>query len=265
MKDSLTLKLIQTDLYWESKDANLGMLEEKIWQVEGDCDVIVLPEMFTTGFTMNAPPHSELMNMKTMKWMKQMALQTGALMLGSFIVRENSHYYNRLLWVEPDGQVLIYDKKHLFSMAGEHEIFSPGQQLLVAEWKGWKICPLICYDLRFPVWSRNRLNGDELLYDVLIYVANWPAARIQAWDILLKARAIENLCYTVAVNRTGTDENGILYNGHSAAIDPKGNLLGPVSETPEIISVILQKDELLRYRQKFPAHRDADDFFLKGS
>lgn len=264
MKDTLFLQLIQTDLYWESRDANLGMLEENIWQIEGECDVIVLPEMFTTGFTMNASTQSELMNMKTMKWMKQMSSQTGALMLGSYIVEEKGLYYNRLLWVEPDGKVLHYDKKHLFSMATEDKVFTAGHQLLVAEWKGWKICPLICYDLRFPVWSRNRYNGDELMYDILVYVANWPAARIQAWDVLLKARAVENLCYTVAVNRTGKDENDILYNGHSAAIDPKGNLLCPVSETPENISVSLQKDELLRYRQKFPAHLDADDFLLKG-
>lgn len=263
MKDRLFLQLIQTDLYWENRDANLGMLEENIWQIEGESDIILLPEMFTTGFTMNASTQSELMNMKTMKWMKQMALQTGALILGSYIVEEKGHYYNRLLWVEPDGKVLHYDKKHLFSMATEDKIFTAGHQLLVAEWKGWKICPLICYDLRFPVWSRNRLKDDELMYDVLIYVANWPAARIQAWDVLLKARAVENLCFTVAVNRTGSDENGILYNGHSAAIDPKGNLLGPISESPEIISVILHKDELLRYRQKFPAHLDADDFLLK--
>jgi omega-amidase len=203
--------------------------------------------------------------MKTMKWMKQMALQTGALVLGSYIVEEKGLYYNRLLWVEPDGQVLHYDKKHLFTMAGEHKIFSPGNQLLVAEWKGWKICPLICYDLRFPVWSRNRLYGDELMYDVLIYVANWPAARIRAWDVLLKARAVENLCYTAAVNRTGTDDNNIAYNGHSCAIDPKGSSICQGSEDPEILSVRLQKDELFHYRQKFPAHLDADDFSLKGS
>ncbi|HEX8040391.1 MAG TPA: nitrilase-related carbon-nitrogen hydrolase, partial [Chryseosolibacter sp.] len=203
----LKVTLIQSDLHWEDIEANLAMFEEKVWQIGNTTDVIVLPEMFTTGFTMAAQKLAEHMNMRTFKWMKQMADQTGALMLGSYIVRVHDKYFNRLLWMEPGGNFKTYDKRHLFRMAGENKVYSPGESLLIGTWKGWRICPLVCYDLRFPVWSRNRWDArnHRLNYDLLVYVANWPTTRIGAWDILLRARAIENLSYAVGVNRIGQD------------------------------------------------------------
>ena len=203
------------------------MFEEKIWQIKRVTDVIVLPEMFTTGFTMAAAKMAEHMNMRTFKWMKQMADQTGALILGSYIVTVHDRYYNRLLWMEPGGNFKTYDKRHLFRMANEHKTYSQGESLLISSWKGWRICPLVCYDLRFPVWSRNRWDATAKRpsYDVAVYVANWPTARIDAWNTLLKARAIENLSYVVGVNRVGQDGNGIEYNGHSSVISPKGEVI----------------------------------------
>ena len=218
----LSVTLIQADLHWQNPTANLAMLEEKIWEIVDKTDLIILPEMFTTGFTMEAPAYAEPMNFTTMKWMKQQAAQTGAVVTGSCIIKEKGHYFNRLLWVEPNGEVDTYDKRHLFRMAKEDETFTMGQTRIVKEWKGWRICPLICYDLRFPVWSRNEQLEDGMDYDLLLYVANWPAARISAWDTLLQARAIENLSYVVGVNRVGEDENGKTYNGHSLIVDQKG-------------------------------------------
>ncbi|MBX2961645.1 MAG: amidohydrolase [Cyclobacteriaceae bacterium] len=261
----LKITLIQADLYWEEIDANLSSFEEKIWQIGQDTDVIVLPEMFTTGFTMNAPKLAEHMNMRTFKWMRQMADQTGALILGSYIVTVHERYYNRLLWMEPGGNYKTYDKRHLFRMAVEHNTYSAGESLLVSTWKGWRICPLICYDLRFPVWSRNTydITSKRLNYDVLIYVANWPTARVDAWDALLKARAIENLSYTVGVNRMGLDGNGIEYSGHSSIFSPKGELMF-ISEGMEAIRTVeLNAHSLQAFRDKFPAHLDADDFSIE--
>ena len=216
----LKITIIQTDPHWEDVEANLAMFEEKIWQVRGNTDVIVLPEMFTTGFTMAASRYAEHMNMRTFKWMRQMADQTGALILGSYIVTVHERYYNRLLWMEPGGNFKTYDKRHLFRMGNEHRTYSPGESLLIGTWKGWRICPLICYDLRFPVWSRNRWDkeNERLDYDLAVYVANWPVARIGAWETLLRARAIENLSYVVGVNRLGQDGNGLEHNGNSAVI-----------------------------------------------
>ena len=191
----LQVTLVQTSVHWHSIEANLAMLEEKIWQLEGPTDLIVLPEMFTTGFTNETTSLAEPMNSRTFRWMKQMATQTQALLIGSYIVREQNDFYNRLLWMEPGGQFTYYDKRHLFRMSDEHSVFTSGSERLVKRWKGWRICPLICYDLRFPVWSRNVTSDTgELSYDLLIYVANWPATRRQAWYTLLQARAIENLC-----------------------------------------------------------------------
>jgi predicted amidohydrolase len=261
---NLNVSVIQATLHWEEIDANLASFEEKIWQINTPTDVIVLPEMFTTGFTMNARKLAEHMNMRTFKWMRQMADQTGALLLGSYIVTVQDRYYNRLVGMEPGGNFFTYDKRHLFRMAEEHTVYSPGEQRLVARWKGWRLCPLICYDLRFPVWSRNVLNTNtqRLNYDVLVYVANWPKARVDAWDSLLKARAIENLCYTVGVNRVGTDGNGIPYSGHSAVYSPKGESMVFLNEEEAIKSCVLQSDLLEDYRQKFPAHLDADRFYF---
>jgi predicted amidohydrolase len=264
LNQNLTITLIQSGLYWEETDANLSSFEEKIWQIGQQTDVIVLPEMFTTGFTMNAQKLAEYMNMRTFKWMRQMADQTGALMLGSYIVTEHQRYYNRLLWMEPGGNFKTYDKRHLFRMAEEDKTYAAGTQLLVASWKGWRICPLVCYDLRFPVWSRNRWDAaaGRMKYDLLVYVANWPSARVEAWDALLRARAIENLCYAAGVNRVGADGNGILYNGHSAVYSPKGETLLFETDREIIRTVVLSAGELHSYREKFPAWLDADEFSI---
>ena len=261
----LTITLIQSSLHWENSVANLAMFEEKIWKIGQPTDVIVLPEMFTTGFSMNAPALAEMMNLRTFKWMEQMAQQTGALMLGSFIAKDNGYYFNRLLWMEPGGKFKTYDKRHLFRMAEEHKVYSPGATRLIANWKGWNICPMVCYDLRFPVWSRNAWDTSQsrMMYDALIYVANWPESRVTAWDTLLKARAIENLSYVIGVNRTGPDGLGISYNGHSVVVGPKGEGIFFAETTELITSVSLKAQSLLDYRTKFPAYLDADEFTVR--
>lgn len=252
----LTVTLLQTKLYWESPAANLAMLEEKIYQLNQPTDLIVLPEMFNSGFTMNTEAIAEPMNLTTTKWMRQMAAQTKAVVTGSFIVKEGRNYFNRLIWMQPDGQFDYYDKRHLFRMAEEHEYFSAGSRKIIKQLKGWRICPLICYDLRFPVWSRN-INLD---YDLLIYVANWPAIRSHAWKTLLQARAIENLSYVVGVNRVGEDRNGIPHSGDSAVIDFKGVCLFQEKDEEIIHTQILDKQALEAFRKKFPAQLDADEF-----
>jgi predicted amidohydrolase len=262
----LKVTLIQSDIIWEEIDANLNAFEEKIWQIGQETDVIVLPEMFTTGFTMNAGKYAEHMNMRTFKWMRQMADQTGALILGSFIATIHDRFYNRLLWMEPGGNFKTYDKRHLFRMAGEQKTYSSGESILVASWKGWRICPLICYDLRFPVWSRNTYDASSrrLNYDLLIYVANWPTIRIDAWNTLLKARAIENLSYVVGVNRVGIDGNGVEHNGNSSIISPKGDAIF-VSEGMEAIKTLqISANSLHAFRDKFPAYLDGDDFTIEN-
>lgn len=200
--EDLTVALIQTDLYWQDREANLAMLEEKIWPLKGKVDLIVLPEMFPTGFSMEAEKLAEPMNFTTIKWLLQMASQTKAVVTGSVIIKEGKQYFNRLLWVSPEGEIAFYDKRHLFRMADEDHHYSMGKQRKVFSLKGWKILPQVCYDLRFPVWSRNTSDEDgQMDYDLAFYIASWPAARDSAWDVLLKARAVENLCYTIGVNR----------------------------------------------------------------
>ncbi|WKN45990.1 amidohydrolase [Tunicatimonas pelagia] len=261
--NTLTVSLIQTSLYWHEVEANLAMLEEKIWQIDQPTDLIILPEMFSTGFTQQADSLAEPMNSKTFRWMKQQAAQTKAVVTGSYIVREQQNFYNRLLWVRPDGTFSYYDKRHLFRMAGEDRVFSAGDSLLIEELKGWRVCPLICYDLRFPVWSRNVVQADGALnYDLLIYVANWPAARRSAWETLLKARAIENACYVAGVNRVGEDGNQVSYLGNSVAVDFKGDIVADLEEQEQIITIPLSYQDLEAYRQKFPVHLDADKFLL---
>ncbi len=260
----LKITIIQADLHWEDIGANLASFEEKIWRIGQSTDVIVLPEMFTTGFTMKAGKLAEHMNMRTFKWMRQMADQTGALILGSFIANVHDRFYNRLLWMEPGGNFKTYDKRHLFRMADEQQVYSSGESLLIGHWKGWRICPLVCYDLRFPVWSRNRWNPSlkKLSYDVMVYVANWPVVRATAWETLLKARAIENLSYSVGVNRVGIDGNGIEYNGQSSIIGPKGDLIFSVEGVESIKTIELSANALQAYRDRFPAFLDADDFSI---
>ncbi|WP_027000400.1 amidohydrolase [Eisenibacter elegans] len=260
MSQNLTLALIQSDLYWHEPEANRAMFEEKIAQLPQGVEVIVLPEMFTTGFTMEATPNAEPMNLHTFKWMTQQAARSQAAVVGSYIVQEQGRFYNRMLWMQPDGGYQYYDKRHLFRMAQEHETFSAGQQPVVVEWRGWRILLQVCYDLRFPVFSRNR---PELNYDLALYVANWPAARSNAWDILLQARAVENLAYVVGVNRIGTDGKGIDYCGNTALVDFKGERLC-YHHHGEAASVhTLSKAALTAFRDKFPAHLDADRFELK--
>lgn len=266
MKD-LSIALVQTDLHWEDPAANLAMLEEKIWQVNKAVDVIILPEMFNSGFTMHAEKVAEKMNMRTTQWLKQMSAQTGALLLGSVIIEEDGNFYNRLCWAQPDGKMMHYDKKHLFRMAGEHKVFSSGTKTFTAEWRGWRIRPLVCYDLRFPVWSRNTWSKDlnKPAYDLLVYVANWPSARSVAWDSLLKARAIENLSFAAGVNRVGKDGNQVEYNGHSALFGPRGEEIIPSFEEEAIKVTTLSAEDLHAYREKFPAFMDADGFRLEDN
>ncbi|MFP4091415.1 MAG: amidohydrolase [Cyclobacteriaceae bacterium] len=260
----LKISLIQTGMYWHEIDANLAMLEEKIWQIGQPTDLILLPEMFTTGFTNAASTLAEPMNSKTFRWMKQQAMQTGAAVCGSFIAKEGRALYNRLLWMQPDGIYAFYDKKHLFRMSEEHATYTSGTERLIVEWKGWKICPLICYDLRFPVWSRNTTNEKgKLAYDLLLYVANWPASRSQVWDILLQARAIENLAYCIGINRIGEDGMGISYKGRSIVLNFKGEAMEDLREDEKISTVSLSLQALQEFRQKFPAHLDADAFDLR--
>lgn len=257
--DKLAVCLIQTELYWEDITANLSSLEEKIARIEQPVDVIVLPEMFNTGFTMNTK-FAEHMNTTTTRWMKHMALQTNALVIGSFAVKENGKVFNRLMCVQPDGQFFHSDKRHLFRMGEEHQYYTPGDSQLRVRWRGWNIFPLVCYDLRFPVWSRNSVSDP---YDLLIYVANWPARRAHAWNTLLKARAIENLSYVLGVNRTGLDGNDIMHQGDSAALDFLGEPLLSLGagETEKVIH--LSHPALFNYRQSFPAHLDADEFNMR--
>ncbi|NIJ55640.1 amidohydrolase [Dyadobacter arcticus] len=258
-ESELSVTLIQTDLSWEDVTANLSSLEEKIASLNEPADIIVLPEMFNSGFTMNTDL-AEPMNLTTTRWMKQMAATTGALLIGSFAVKESGNFYNRLLCVRPDGSLVHTDKRHLFSIGNEHHTYTAGKERLMLTWKGWKICPLICYDLRFPVWSRNSISNP---YDLLIYVANWPARRTHAWNTLLKARAIENQSYVVGVNRIGKDGNNLDYQGDSAVLDFLGEPLVMLFDGETEKTVRLSKQELEDYRKAFPALSDGDFFDLR--
>jgi omega-amidase len=258
MRD-LTITLLQTALHWHDREANLTMFSEKLSVLNQPTNLIVLPEMFTTGFSMDAPAYAEQMEGPVLDWMARTARQHQAVVTGSVIVEEAGKYYNRLLWMRPDGTCEQYDKKHLFRMAGEDRVYTAGTQKRVVELKGWNICPLVCYDLRFPVWSRNVRNQ----YDLLLYVANWPEVRAQAWKTLLQARAIENLAYCVGVNRVGQDGNGIAYAGDSMVVDPKGQVLLSASRLECLPTLTLSKQDLIQFREKFPAQLDADDFEIR--
>lgn len=261
---SLTVSLIQSNLHWENKTANLQMLEERILSIEEKTELLVLPEMFNTGFSMEPGRLAETMDGNTVQWMKRMAKQKNVILTGSLIIEENGSYYNRLVWMLPNGQYGIYDKRHRFAFAGEDRQFAPGEKRLIASVKGWRVNLQVCYDLRFPVWARqhseNASGESSLEYDLLIYVANWPERRIHAWNTLLQARAIENQCYAIGVNRVGNDGHDIHYNGNSMIIDPLGQIIYQKSETEEIYTYTFDKQKLEEVRAKFPFWKDADEF-----
>lgn len=244
------------------------MLEEKISSIKAKTEIVVLPEMFSTGFSMKPEGLSETMEGETMQWMKRIATEKKIILTGSIIIEEDQHYYNRLIWMLPNGQYGVYDKRHRFAYAGEDDHYTAGTKRLIASVKGWKINLLVCYDLRFPVWARQsplsarRGDGGEAEYDVLIYVANWPERRIHAWKTLLQARAIENQCYVVGVNRTGDDGNKIHYSGESMVIDPLGEILYHKKDKEDIFTLTLDKDHLNTVREKFPFWKDADRFSI---
>ncbi|MFC5271159.1 amidohydrolase [Adhaeribacter terreus] len=256
----LTVTLIQPELSWENRAENLRLLTQKISAITEPTDLIILPEMFTTGFSMNAGKLAENMAGQTVNWLLEMAKIKNAAICGSIIIQEENQYYNRLLWVQPDARIFTYDKRHLFRMAHENGSFSAGKSKLIVPWKGWKICPLVCYDLRFPVFSRWTKQEP---YDLLLYVANWPEKRAAAWKTLLPARAIENLSYCIGVNRVGKDANNIQYSGDSAICTPQGNTFFLPSHTEAVHTQTLSHNDLENFRQRFPAFEDADAFELQ--
>lgn len=271
--EDLSVTFIQTDLHWETISDNLEMLSDKINdKIEVTTDLVVLPEMFSTGFTMNTSL-AETMEGNSVTWMKKISSDKKIALTGSLIIKENNNFYNRLIWVDEGEVKATYDKRHLFSMANEDKHYTAGTERTIVNLKGWRICPLICYDLRFPVWSRNKnltvdnlqlRNNDETAYDILIYIANWPEKRSTAWKTLLQARAIENQSYVVGVNRTGMDENNIFYSGDSGIVDPRGKVLSGTCYGPQCIqTIILPYNDLEEYREKFPVWKDADDFEIK--
>jgi omega-amidase len=260
--ENLNISIVQSELFWEDKEKNLQNFSVKISGIE-KTDLIVLPEMFSTGFTMNSSACAEKMDGSTLKWMEKTAREKNCVITGSLIIEEDGKYFNRLIWMKPDGTFEHYDKKHLFRMAKEHEHYSAGRKKTIVELKGWKILPLICYDLRFPVWSRNRSIEGRPEYDVLIYIANWPKRRSHPWKTLLMARAIENLSYVIGVNRVGTDGNEVEYSGDSAITDFKGEYLVEGASGKEFIkNTSLSHQALLEFRNSFPAYMDADGFAL---
>jgi predicted amidohydrolase len=258
MSNTLQVALIQTHLVWENPIQNRNLLSEKIETLPEAIDIIVLPEMFTTGFTMNAAQLAETMQGDTVNWMQTIAKQRKVAITGSIIISEHNHFYNRLVFVHPDGKIDTYDKRHTFTLAGEDKVFASGAEKKIIHYKGWKLCPMVCYDLRFPVWARN-----VEAYDVLFYVANWPNVRVQAWDTLLKARAIENMAYCIGVNRVGLDGNNHEYSGHSAVYDVLGNRIDHIPFDKEAIEIVtLHKSEIETYRQKLNFLGDMDGFTL---
>lgn len=259
METEFKVALVQTGLIWENPEANRKHLQRHIESILEKVDLIILPEMFTSGFTMNASAVAETINGDTLNWLKDISKSYNTAITGSIAIKENNHYYNRLLFVTPQGLLNTYDKRHTFTLAGEHKIYNAGEEKVVFDYKGWKICPLICYDLRFPVWARNVED-----YDILIYVANWPKVRVEAWSALLKARAIENMSYCIGVNRVGVDGNGFEYTGHSAAYDVLGNRIDELPISKEAIAIVtLSKSHINLFRDKLQFLNDRDHFNLE--
>lgn len=258
MKNELHVVGIQADLIWENPAENIKFFEDKIKTISANTDLVVLPEMFTTGFTMQPKNVAESMNGLSITWMKKIAKEYDIAITGSLVIEDDNQFYNRLVFIKPSGKIDVYDKRHSFTLAGEHEVYSSGTEKIIIDFKGWKICPLICYDLRFPVWARNTEN-----YDILIYMANWPDTRIKAWRTLLKARAIENMSYTIGVNRTGLDANNYQYSGSSLIFDYLGETLSNLAENEVgIISAVLKKDHQNKVRNKLGFLNDKDSFTI---
>ena len=257
--ENLKLTIMQTEIVWHEINENLDHIESLIKKENLSTDLIILPEMFNTGFTMKPEELSEDMNGPSVSFLRRMAREVNADIAGSIAIKENGCYYNRLLWVKPEGDLFTYDKRHLFRMSGEEKIYTPGSSLITVNLNGWKIRPFICYDLRFPAWIRNK----SLEYDLAIFVFNWPTSRDVHGDILLRARAIENQCYVVGVNRTGLDGNGLEYSGRSTVIDYYGDIIHRADRNESIFTVELFYDEMESYRESFPAWMDGDQFELK--
>jgi predicted amidohydrolase len=259
---NLLVTVIQTTLHWEDKAANLQMLEEKIKSIGQKTELVVLPEMFSTGFSMKPEQLAETMEGDTVQWMKRVSAETKLILTGSVIIQENNNYYNRLIWMLPNGQFGVYDKRHRFAFAGEDKHYTAGNKRLIASVKGWKINLQVCYDLRFPVWARQQSQPEGSEYDVLIYVANWPERRSLAWKTLLQARAIENQCYVIGVNRVGNDGNNIYHSGDSMIIDPMGEILYHKKDEEDVFTISLDKKHLETIREKLPFLKDADGFMI---
>lgn len=263
---ALTITTIQTDLRWEDKGANLRHLEDRIFSLTGPAEIVVLPEMFSTGFSMRPRDLAEKMDGPTIQWMRDVAARKRIILTGSIIAEDGGHYFNRLVWMLPNGKYGYYDKRHRFAYAGEDAHYTAGTKRLVASVKGWRVLLLVCYDLRFPVWSRQRRSedqGQDHEYDLMIYVANWPERRSHAWKALLQARAIENQSYVVGVNRIGDDGHGIHHSGDSMIVDPLGEVIYHAADRNEAFTLTLQKDDLTRVRERFPFWKDADKFSIE--
>ena len=259
MSKELNIVAIQANLTWVNPEKNRLYFEQVINKLTSNTNLVVLPEMFSTGFTMKPSSVSETMNGTTVSWMINMAKTYDIGIIGSMVIQENNQYFNRAIFVHPSGSLEIYDKRHLFSLAGEDRQYTPGTNRIVIQFKGWRICPFICYDLRFPVWSRNTDN-----YDLLLFMANWPIPRIDAWDTLLKARAIENMSYCIGVNRIGEDENGYQYNGHTSAYNFLGEKVASTAEGKEdVLHCEISKTKLDEFRQKLNFLKDQDSFKIQ--
>jgi len=257
--ENLKITVFQGYLFWENVDKNLQNISLRLANIREKTNLIILPEMFNTGFTMNAAELGETMDGKTMKWMQKTAEKFDCVVTGTIIIKEDSKYYNRLLWVRPDGTYDHYDKRHLFALGKEHQTYEPGDKKLIVELKGWKICPVICYDLRFPVWLRN---VDEQ-YDLLIIVANWPEKRALHWRTLIPARAVENQAYVIGVNRVGHDGNEVYHSGDSTCIDPNGNVVYYKRDEEDVYTFSILGDEVQKARRAMPFLKDADKFSIE--
>jgi predicted amidohydrolase len=263
---ALRVSLVQGATRWQNAAANREYYGAFARSLKGQTDLIVLPETFTSGFTNDTLHSAETMHGESLTWLASLAQEVSATITGSIVIRDGERHVNRLVWMRSDGTIDIYDKRHLFRMAKEHERYAGGNARLIVELNGWRICPQVCYDLRFPVWLRNRYNvtaPERFDYDLLIFVANWPSARRYPWSTLLRARAIENLSYVVGVNRVGIDGNELHYAGDSAALDFVGQPLVELGAQEQVVTVTLDPAALAAHRERFPAWMDADDFALK--